>query len=178
MKDEVNEINELVLKLVSTGLKSLAKGIRDMADNLVEDLPEDQAPKKKPSEKKKPSGESASAPTQKKPEQKKAEQKKPEQKKPEQKKAEQKKAEQKKPAQKKAAPKKPAAQKKPAQKKAKQKTAAEVVFKVVVDSEDGVNTAEIVEKTGFNSRKVWDSIKKLKKQGDIKNKRRGIYVST
>ena len=43
---------------------------------------------------------------------------------------------------------------------------------------DGVDTAELKKKTGFNDKKIHNIVYKLKKQKRIKSLRKGIYVST
>ncbi len=140
MKEEVNEINELVLKLISTGLKSLAKGLGNMADTLMEDLPEGQAKEKsKSSTEKSKERQSAGKST--------AKSRKPETLEPAK-----------------------SAKEKP-------KTAGEIVLEVIRDAK-AVNTATIMEKTGFNSSKVRNNIRELKRKGKIKNKSRGVYVAT
>jgi len=81
-----------------------------------------------------------------------------------------KKAVAKKPAAKKAAPQKAASKKTP------KATAADTVLKIINRSKKGVNTATLMKKTGFNSKKVANIIFKLKKQGKIKNPEKGLYV--
>jgi hypothetical protein len=60
-------------------------------------------------------------------------------------------------------------------KKVKPLTATETVFGVISRSKKGVNTATIVEMTGFNRKQVANYILKLKKQGKIKIVQRGVY---
>ena len=76
----------------------------------------------------------------------------------------------------KAKPKKKAVVKKPAAKKTRKATAADAVFNVIKRYKKGVGTAALVDKTGFNEKKVYNIIYKLKKQGVIKSGGRGIYV--
>ena len=86
----------------------------------------------------------------------------------------------KRPAEKKAA----SAKKGPAKRKAvatarkpKKATAASVVLEIIKGTEDGVSTAVLKEKTGFNDKKVANCIYRLKKQGVIQSTKRGIYTS-
>ena len=63
----------------------------------------------------------------------------------------------------------------PAKKKAKV-TAIDTVFKLIKGSKKGVNTATLKKKTGFRDKKIWNIINRLKKQGEIKSARKGVYV--
>lgn len=74
-----------------------------------------------------------------------------------------------KPPVKKAAAKKPAAVKKPA-------TAADTALAVIKRSKKGVTSAGLMKKTGFDKKKAANLFFKLKKQGKIKSKEKGIYV--
>ncbi len=58
----------------------------------------------------------------------------------------------------------------------KKKTAVDAVFEVIKRSIKGVNTAKIKEKTGFKEKKIWDTVNRLKKQGLVKSKGKGIYI--
>ena len=76
----------------------------------------------------------------------------------------------------------PAAEKKAAPatiKKADTKapTAADKVLAIIDSAKQGVNTAAIKEKTGFDQKKVANIIFKLKKQGKIKTAEKGVYTS-
>ena len=77
------------------------------------------------------------------------------------------------------AAKKPAAAKgkKAAPSKVKKVTATDAVFAVIKRSRKGVNTATLKDKTGFNETKVRNVIFRLKKQGKIKTKTKGVYIS-
>ncbi|MBW2192801.1 MAG: hypothetical protein JRF27_03330 [Deltaproteobacteria bacterium] len=66
--------------------------------------------------------------------------------------------------------------KKSAPKKIKPMTAADTLFGIIKRSRKGVNTAVLMEKTGYNQKKVANLIYKLKKQGKIKSKTKGVYV--
>ena len=83
-------------------------------------------------------------------------------------------------------PKKPAADKpvakKPAAKrkavkpaKAKGATDAEVVLNTIKDSDGGIDTKAISQKTGFAPKKVTNAIYRLKKDGKIQTVSRGVY---
>jgi len=74
-----------------------------------------------------------------------------------------------------ARPRKKTAQK-AAPKKGKTTTAADTVFRVVKRSRKGVDTATLMEKTGFNQKKIANLVYKLKQQGKIKSIRKGVYV--
>jgi len=66
--------------------------------------------------------------------------------------------------------------KKPAAKKPAKLTAADTVFGFIKRYKKGVDVSTLMEKTGFNRRKIYDNVKVLKKQGKIKNAGIGIYV--
>jgi len=74
-----------------------------------------------------------------------------------------------------ARPRKKTAQK-AAPKKGKTITAADTVFRVIKRSRKGVDTATLMEKTGFNQKKIANLVYKLKQQGKIKSVRKGVYV--
>jgi putative endonuclease len=81
----------------------------------------------------------------------------------------------------KAAPSKPAkkkvAVKKPAsEKSAGEVTAADTVLGVIKRSKKGIDTAALMEKTGYNQKKVANIVFKLRKQGKIKNEGKGVYM--
>ena len=65
---------------------------------------------------------------------------------------------------------------KPAPKKVVKVTATDTVFAVIKEFKNGVNTATLVEKTGFNRRKIYNNVKILKKMGMVKSPEKGIYV--
>jgi putative endonuclease len=74
------------------------------------------------------------------------------------------------------APVKKVAVKKPAAKKPVKLTAADTVFGVIKRYRKGVDVSTLMEKTGFNKRKIYDNVKILKKQGKIKTAGKGVYV--
>jgi len=61
-------------------------------------------------------------------------------------------------------------------KKIKKVPAVDVVLGIIKRSKAGVNTTTLKKKTGFNDQKIRDNIYKLRKQGRIKSKERGIYL--
>jgi hypothetical protein len=73
-------------------------------------------------------------------------------------------------------PVKKAAIKKPAAKKPGKLTAADIVFGFTKRYRKGVDVSTLMEKTGFNRRKIYDNVKILKKQGKIQSEGRGVYM--
>ena len=59
--------------------------------------------------------------------------------------------------------------------KGKPVTAADTVFSIISKSKKGADTATIIEKTGYDRKKVHNIIFKLKKQGKIKSEQKGVY---
>jgi len=55
-------------------------------------------------------------------------------------------------------------------------TSSDKIFDIIKNSEHGIRFSEIIEKTGFDEKKLRNIIFRLKKTGRIKNKNRGIYV--
>jgi len=72
----------------------------------------------------------------------------------------------------------PAKPKKKAVKPAAMKsaTAADTVLGVIKRHKNGVDTATIMEKTGYERKKVSNIVFKLKKQGKVKSEKKGVYV--
>lgn len=66
--------------------------------------------------------------------------------------------------------------KKPVSRKGTTKTAYATVIGIINRSKKGVGAAKLVERTGFNQKKIANLLYKGKKQGKIKNVGRGIYV--
>ena len=54
---------------------------------------------------------------------------------------------------------------------------AEKVYNLIGKSRRGATTTQIREKTGFDNKKIWNAINRLKTQKKIKSARRGVYVS-
>ena len=71
---------------------------------------------------------------------------------------------------------KKAAPKKAVPKKAKPATAADTVLAIIKRYKKGVGTAALMEKTGYNQKKISNLVFKLRKQGEIKSVDRGVYV--
>ena len=55
-------------------------------------------------------------------------------------------------------------------------SAMDMVFGIISKTKKGVDTGKIKEKTGFNDKKIWNAINRLKNQGKIKSARKGVYV--
>jgi len=66
--------------------------------------------------------------------------------------------------------------KKAAGKKTGEVSATDTVLGFIKRSKKGVGTGALVEKTGFNEKKIRNIFYKLKKQGKIMAKEKGIYV--
>jgi len=66
--------------------------------------------------------------------------------------------------------------KKPAARKPVKLTAADTVFGFIKRYRKGVDVSTLMEKTGFNRKKIYNNVKVLKKQGKIKSVRKGVYV--
>jgi hypothetical protein len=75
-----------------------------------------------------------------------------------------------------AKPKKAPAKKAPAKKTVKKATAADTVLAVINRSKEGVDSATLAEKTGFDKKKLANVTFKLRKQGKIKSVSRGVYT--
>ena len=68
------------------------------------------------------------------------------------------------------------AQKAPAKKKTTKLTATDQVLGIINGSNNGVNTATLMKKTGFDQRKIWSIINRASKAGKIKRAGKGIYI--
>ena len=66
--------------------------------------------------------------------------------------------------------------KKAAVKKAAPATAVDTVLAIIKRSKKGVGTAALMEKTGYNQKKIANLVFKLRKQGKIKSVGKGTYV--
>ena len=66
--------------------------------------------------------------------------------------------------------------KKPAAKKQVEPTAADTVLGFIKKYRKGIDVSTLMEKTGFNRRKIYDNAKILKKRGKIKSMGMGVYV--
>jgi hypothetical protein len=67
--------------------------------------------------------------------------------------------------------------KKPAAKKTT-KTAADTVLSIIKRYKKGIGNAVLMEKTGYNQKKIANLVFKLRKQGKIKSVAKGVYVKT
>ncbi len=69
---------------------------------------------------------------------------------------------------------------KPVKKRAPKKlavaTGSDRVLKIVSGSQKGVNTAALIGKTGFNAKRVQNTVFRLRKLGKIKSLKKGVYV--
>ena len=79
-------------------------------------------------------------------------------------------------AQSKAKPAKKTIVNKVSKKTATQPTAADTVYKVIARLKKGANMPVIKQKTGYDNKKIQNSVYKLKKQGKIKSEIKGVYV--
>ncbi len=66
--------------------------------------------------------------------------------------------------------------KKPAAKEVTKVTAADTVLRIINRYKKGVGTATLMEKTGYNQKKIANIVFKLKKQGKITSVGMGVYV--
>jgi len=53
---------------------------------------------------------------------------------------------------------------------------SKAVLTLIQDSQEGISTAELKEKTGLVERQIWSIIAIAKKTGKIKQEKRGVYV--
>jgi hypothetical protein len=127
---------ESILKIVSDGLKTLAKGVEAIAEKVDETAksqkPAKPTPKKAPKPAKKPAKKSKTA--------------------------------------------KKTVRKTAGKKAGEGVTASDNVFGIIARSSKGVAMAEILEKTGYNQKKVANIIYRLKKQNKIKSVEKGVYA--
>ena len=75
-----------------------------------------------------------------------------------------------------AKPAKSASVRKTGVKRTKMLPAHDIVFGLIKKTTKGIDTAALMEKTGYNQKKIFNVIYKLKQQGKIKSVRKGIYV--
>ena len=66
--------------------------------------------------------------------------------------------------------------KKATPKRAKSATAADTVLAIINRYKKGVGTAALMEKTGYNQKKIANLVFKLRKQGKIKTVVKGVYL--
>lgn len=72
--------------------------------------------------------------------------------------------------------KKPARRKVTSKKGKRSISATETVLKIVNRSRKGIDTASIQNKTGYNTRKIWDIVHRAYKEGKISKVGRGRYA--
>ena len=72
--------------------------------------------------------------------------------------------------------KKAPAKKAPVKKGPAKPTATDQVLNIISGSKNGVNTATMMKKTGFDQRKIWSIVNRAAKAGKIKRAGRGIYI--
>ena len=77
---------------------------------------------------------------------------------------------------KKTAPKKAPAKKAPVKEAVKTDTASDTVLNAITGSKSGVTSADLLEKTGFDKKKLANIVFKLRKQGKVKSVGRGVYT--
>ena len=63
-----------------------------------------------------------------------------------------------------------------AKKRPSKKTATDAILTIIKASQRGVTSAQIKEKTGFSDTKMRNIIFRLKKQGKIRSRKRGVYI--
>ena len=66
--------------------------------------------------------------------------------------------------------------KRTATRKATKKTAGENVFAIIEKNKKGVDTNTLSKRTGYDVKKIWNIINRLKQQGKVKSAKTGIYV--
>ena len=71
----------------------------------------------------------------------------------------------------------PAAGKKTLAKKAKKTSNADKVLTLIRESVEGLNTADLEEKTGLTDKQIWAIVNIAKKQGKIRKEKRCVYVA-
>jgi hypothetical protein len=63
------------------------------------------------------------------------------------------------------------------EKKVKKVSNAEKILTLVKESAEGITTAELNEKAGLTDKQIWAMVNVFKRQGKIKNAKRGVYVA-
>ena len=66
--------------------------------------------------------------------------------------------------------------KKAAAKKPRKESATNAVLNIIQRSRKGVDTATLEKKTGFDKKKIWGIVHRLKQEGKIKSTGYGLYV--
>jgi hypothetical protein len=57
-------------------------------------------------------------------------------------------------------------------------SASDKIFQIIKKSKKGINTKDLIKKTGYDKKSVSNAIYKLIKQGKIKTVAKGVYVKT
>lgn len=65
---------------------------------------------------------------------------------------------------------------KPAAKKPTRVSATDTVLAIIKTTKKGIDTTTLKKKSKFSDKKIWNIINRLKKQGKIKSKSRGVYT--
>lgn len=55
-------------------------------------------------------------------------------------------------------------------------TAITSIFGIIRRSRRGVTTAQIMRKTGFHEKKIWNVVNRLKSQGLVRSAEKGVYI--
>jgi hypothetical protein len=63
------------------------------------------------------------------------------------------------------------------EKKVEKVSKAEKILTLVKESAEGITTAELNEKAGLTDKQIWAIVNVFKRQGKIKNSKRGVYVA-
>jgi len=66
--------------------------------------------------------------------------------------------------------------KRTATRRAAKKTAGDTVFDIIGRNKRGVDTNTLRKRTGYDDKKIWNIINRLKQQGKVKSARAGVYV--
>jgi hypothetical protein len=61
-------------------------------------------------------------------------------------------------------------------KKPAKQSKVKTVLALIQDSQEGIATAELMEKTGMTDKQIWAIVYKAEKQGKIKKAKRGVYA--
>lgn len=69
------------------------------------------------------------------------------------------------------------AQAKPNNRKTEKETQMDAIVSLVNNTEGGITTAALKEKTGLAERQIWSVVYRAEKQGRIKKMKRGLYVA-
>ncbi|MBN1615481.1 MAG: type IV toxin-antitoxin system AbiEi family antitoxin domain-containing protein [Deltaproteobacteria bacterium] len=70
-----------------------------------------------------------------------------------------------------------AALKLPGEKSGKRKSNFDTVLELIAENPEGINTADLKQRTGLSEQQIWGIIYRAEKVGKIKKVKRGVYVS-